>query len=772
MSSIIFWNFLNNDKLYLFTDIGSDTINSKYPSMLHQQNYQKTEDTAIKWSFNTGMGQNLFAGYLYHPNQLFNHFISQKTSLESSIIWKEIFKIVTSGILFFCFLKLFNISSLALIIGTLLYTFSGYMILGSSWFTHTTFVFNFTFLLFSFELFFRQKTFILFPLAIYFIGLKPQLYFFGVFLLIYSILRTVVDNQSSKKKLLIFYLKAATLGILGIFLSAPTIGTQISRFLDRSKAANLENSATIISFENFFYFENLQHYLTIIFRFLSNDILGNGSHFTGWGNYLEAPIFYIGLLSIILLPQSLFIATKKVKKVIIFLIFFWGMILIFPFFRHAFYLFLGDYYKTGLSLFIPISILFSAIYVLDQLLKNQSIKVHIPALFLTIISYLTLLYLPNFQDYVNKNLQLIITIYLLIYALILSSFNLPKYRNWSKIALLIIICIELTHFSWLTVNQREVVDRQKFEQRLGYNDFTKEAVIYLKNIDAGFYRINKTYSSGYAKHKSLNDAKAQNFYGTASYSSFNQKNYVRFWQKMNLIDPDDSKATKWLRGFNAYPTLQIFGGIKYNLKKTQEKKNDPTKVDIEQFGDLTLQRNRYYFPLGFTYNNYIEKADFDELTSEKQQLLLLKAFVSDTLTKASQIADFQAINTDDLIEINDSTWNNFYNYKRSTLNIFKHNQNEIKGSITTDKTSLLFLSIPFDKGWELLVDGEKQELELVNFGFMGTILEKGRHEIDLKFTPPFLKEGIIFAIIGLVCYFLLMLLQVYIWFKKSDFKSV
>ena len=43
VTMILFWGYLFGDSLYLFKDIGSDTINYYYPQMLNVSNYLREE---------------------------------------------------------------------------------------------------------------------------------------------------------------------------------------------------------------------------------------------------------------------------------------------------------------------------------------------------------------------------------------------------------------------------------------------------------------------------------------------------------------------------------------------------------------------------------------------------------------------------------------------------------------------------------------------------------------------------------------------------------
>ncbi len=74
----------------------------------------------------------------------------------------------------------------------------------------------------------------------------------------------------------------------------------------------------------------------------------------------------------------------------------------------------------------------------------------------------------------------------------------------------------------------------------------------------------------------------------------------------------------------------------------------------------------------------------------------------------------------------------------------------------TDR-EVLFLSIPYDKGWELLVDGRPHELlGLLDGSFLGARLTPGTHELILRYTPRGRKAGIILSACGVILWFLLL----------------
>ena len=76
----------------------------------------------------------------------------------------------------------------------------------------------------------------------------------------------------------------------------------------------------------------------------------------------------------------------------------------------------------------------------------------------------------------------------------------------------------------------------------------------------------------------------------------------------------------------------------------------------------------------------------------------------------------------------------------------------IEGNINVKDDGYFKLSIPYDKGFEIYVDGEKTPYEVVNKSFIGFDISKGSHNIKIVYTSPLFKEGLVISCIGLVLF--------------------
>ena len=88
--------------------------------------------------------------------------------------------------------------------------------------------------------------------------------------------------------------------------------------------------------------------------------------------------------------------------------------------------------------------------------------------------------------------------------------------------------------------------------------------------------------------------------------------------------------------------------------------------------------------------------------------------------------------------------------KENTLEITNLNNNQLKGTINTSKGGYLFLSIPYEKGWDIYVDNKRVDYIKLYDTFIGIKLKKGKHSIEMKYYSPGIIYGIILSVIGIL----------------------
>lgn len=780
----VFRDFLFQKFVYLFTDIGSDSLNIYLPQWILLERLKAQGEALSSWSFCVGMGEPLGIG----RNELLSFILNLPFNLTQlpfkilaplnewnvlpySIVYTQFSNIILIGIFFLLYLRTMGVSKYAAVVGGLLFAFSGYVVIGSCWY-HTPLGVNLVFLLFAFEQWFCKKRWYFLPYA--FFLLSGYIYYLhGLFLGIYAVFR-FIDSRREFKTFLPFTLKLIGMVILGVLLDAATELKTFQQIIHSPRgegmfgatkvSAGTASYSSSLSAFPVFGFESALHNVTVVMRLLSNDLLGNGTQFRGWRNYLETPTFYCGLISVMVFPQVFTFLNNRRKLVFGGFLLLWVIPITFPYFRYSYYLFTGDYYKQAFSHFIPIVLIFFTTTTLHHLIKERK-RINPYLLGGTLAVWLVALYYPYFpkvNNLIDKDLQGVVRNFLLVYTVLLLLLNNMKIRSYVQIILLLTVVFELGYFSNLTINKREAVPAEEFTQKKGFNDYSIEAIEYLRSIDDGFYRVEKTYSSSTAMHASLNDAQAQGYFGTRSYSSFNQIYYIRFLQETEIIKKGDEVLTRWAPGVRDSPVLHGFAAVKYMLAKEDKVGSLENAYEpIHRIEDVQILKNKFEIPFGFTYDSYVTYEQFTKLSAMQKRSVLLKACVVENEDQEN----FSHMEKFDSTALPTAyTWNEHGNdvekLRNETFTIEEHRNSYayMKGSIAVSEGKVLFFSIPYDKGWHAKVDGKTVPVHVANIGFLGFVLEPGQHEIELEYIVKYQTETNVISTVSLAVYILLIIL--------------
>ncbi|WMT40592.1 YfhO family protein [Paenibacillus sp. D2_2] len=339
-------------------------------------------------------------------------------------------------------------------------------------------------------------------------------------------------------------------------------------------------------------------------------------------NYYESPILYTGTLSILLVPLYFFYANKKNK--IIYGILFGSLFifLLFPFFSHFFNAFSANSYRWTFIIIIFISILNarSLDYITENKMKFSNISLYLLISSIAFVSIDLLLIgneVFNWSQYFAHSFKylFISLLFLVIYGVLIKKINLSTFKN----LIIIMICIELAGFSSITVN-RGMYSKESVESKIGYNDYTNEAVDYINNKDKGLFRIDKSYNSVF-----LADAMIQGYRGVKSYNSLNQPSYIEFLRTME-VPFKIVNHPNYLTGLDLNTTYSRLLGVKYLLINNLALPPNGYEL-LDQIGNVKIYEDKYSLPLGFTYNNFISYEKFMEYNARERDNILLKAFV-------------------------------------------------------------------------------------------------------------------------------------------------
>lgn len=88
--------------------------------------------------------------------------------------------------------------------------------------------------------------------------------------------------------------------------------------------------------------------------------------------------------------------------------------------------------------------------------------------------------------------------------------------------------------------------------------------------------------------------------------------------------------------------------------------------------------------------------------------------------------------------------------KRQKLQGLRVRNNQVTGTATAQRATVLTTSIPYSSGWHLTVDGRSVPTATVNVGFVGARLPAGTHAVKLTYRTPGLRLGMGLSVLGIL----------------------
>jgi hypothetical protein len=727
---LTFREFLLGNALLIYTDIGIDSF-FYHLGFVQLSNYMRTQGFP-SWSFYIGMGQDLayLAGdIICQPvTWLPGHMIPR------ALAFQHLLKILIAGLFFFHFLTLRRLRSPAPLLGSLLLSFSAYACMGSCWYLLADEVVCFSFLLWSVEIAIQRGRWLFLAIGVALIGMITpfHLYLAALFLSFYVPMRLGGQHGWQPKIIARTCLGLAAVATLGLGLGAIITFPALRGYLDSPRGSGTMSSVASLSSTAVWGLASPLHYVTAALKPFSNDILGTGSTFRGWQNYLEAPITYCGLLCLLLLPQVFLGETKRRKVVYALFVAITLVLTIFPWFRYLFWLFEGDYCRDY-SLFWVLGTIGLSLIVFSRYIEARPLNLWL--LMATAIALIGILYLPieQWQSLINSRIRSRVVLFLLFYTALLIAGQLLKKQHLAAWLILAVSAIELIQFDRITVTNRHFLTQD--EMRGGILGETAE---WLKDIKVNdhekFFRLRKLPPPGLGHMFNLNDALAYGYYGTSFYGSFNSTNYIDFLIATGAIPAPTEEATRWSPGLLDEPFLSLFACEKYALTEDPTPfQNAPQYEFVKQYGNTSLYRNLLFLPFGLTFDHYISEEVFRKLPKPEKAMTLFRSVVlpNDAVGEQYRLTANipQAVANSSLPDLSLAL-------RKSALQLTVFNQTRFEGKVSVERTSILVMQTPFDTGWRAWLDGRPVPTIRVDAGLLGIAVDPGSHHVKFRYHNP------------------------------------
>ena len=178
--------------------------------------------------------------------------------------------------------------------------------------------------------------------------------------------------------------------------------------------------------------------------------------------------------------------------------------------------------------------------------------------------------------------------------------------------------------------------------------------------------------------------------------------------------------------------------IRFKMNKIPSCKNGDVAITINDITNkLTCGSWKYY-------NN---NETFDFVLSSNQPINILEILFTTGTYDISDLEIYQIPNTFFQIKENITPLIIKNTYQKNSI---------LNGEIHVKEDGYFLFSIPYDKGFEIIVDKKVQDYELTNEAFIGFSIKKGNHNITLKFHAPLLKLGKLISIFSFLITIILL----------------
>lgn len=779
------------DGYYLFNDhMLSDIIRANVPAYTHM--YDAISQGGFFWSWQMGIGTSMFShADVYFDPFVYITFIFGRNHIMRMMVYMYIAKIIASGCTFYLYISNMKVNNKAAIISSVLYSFCGYSIIMGSNFALGTILVYMPLILLGADLYIESGKKLTLFLGLFLTAMLSYYYFYNaaICLILYVLYKMIFEKKVTIKKIAGFFL----IGLLSIGCAAFVLLPQIELVMDSPRTG----ASTDVQMGKKMFIPDLKTLFTALIRSFSNDALGNTYTSNYWGvsyggvDYFSQCTFVCSFFMYFLFVYFYGEDRKKIIRKVIPLI---GMCIIFSasIFSYIFNAFSTINARwTFFASFLQCVLCALAI---EKMQKNKKIIIwdlYIASFILSVgIMFFGILLIARLYKQFEYNVILsemcnnlgpsivwLLTIYIAL-PIIFCMVNKIFKNSYEYLYVIVFVCIyllDVCHNYYFWYESKYSVTEYSEENNMLYTDNSNRIISTILPDKNEFYRINKNFDSVVEKHgiPSENDAMIQGYYGLKNYNSLGNSSYIHFLQNAGCyctvpsnipsyidrgIKPTDlvGQELNYINGVENRYNLMCYLGVKYYLcKNVNDDIPDYFKCIMIDNGIYVFE-NQYSMPLVFCNELKISENEYKKMCNEEKDIALLSANILNEDCQNDELPSIEKA-------LND------VKQKQSQFKLTSFENDKIEGQINIPPNGeYMSTTIPFDKNWNIFIDGNKAETIKINTGFVGCKITEGEHTIVIKYSPTSFWTGVIISCISLFIVFVWIIIELIRKNKKNN----
>lgn len=214
-------------------------------------------------------------------------------------------------------------------------------------------------------------------------------------------------------------------------------------------------------------------------------------------------------------------------------------------------------------------------------------------------------------------------------------------------------------------------------------------------------------------------------------------NYHKYYGDKETYDPENRYTD-----INALPLKDRIGMLSEDLKKL----GSYTQVQLElEYGNEETVRYVQRTPYEKKYNgrdSVVFNLGFTDRSSVNLIFIKPGIYEFDTGVYNVSFEDYES-------DVNKRT--------EYVLENVEFDTDRVSGTIDIPEKKLLFLCLPYAEGWKAYVDGEEARILKANDMYSALALDKGKHEILLKYHTPMRTAGWVVTLVSWILFLIIIL---------------
>ncbi|MCR5294460.1 MAG: YfhO family protein [Lachnospiraceae bacterium] len=631
---LLYREFIFGDAVFMYSDVGSDSLSSSYPIIAELSRLFKTRTFSF-YTIWSGLGQDTTATFLQYinPFKLMLLFFGRDGFPAGIMIYLFIQYNLTAASSYGAF-SLLSGSPRAALLPALAWTYSSYIVVWGQNYSYGCCILMFSIMMYLLERVLCRETllrwlFLTLWYALFFISNYYFFYMSGIFCAFYVFFRSLfraLDGRLLKKgeialfvrKLFVKELKLAASAAAALAISAAPLCAIAVNFFGSARtgsigAANLRS--LLLPYD-------LHTYGTYLARLFSADLIGAGSAFSGSASYYDAALLSSTLLVFFAIVYLLFqrrsLPGVLILSAVSFLMLYFqgsGRILTFNPISQRY---------SFLNLYMA---MIALVFFMRSLLDAPSKKKLLAASFVSPILIASLLLAlsrgqERYQVSIRKETLLDILAFLVLWTLLM--FSISTFKQLKKLQLglmLLLLAAELLVLGSTSLYDREYLTRESFRSGF-YNDGTAEAAALLKEEDPELYRICAGES-----YDQANEGLVDGYMSSSSYSNTTSASAISLSRTFSSYE---LSSNFFRAGYRNYYLFTLLGG-RYLISDEPDKKADSLEPPFfSLLHETDTQRtfvNNNALPFGYLYENELTREDFAELSSPDRMKALASSYI-------------------------------------------------------------------------------------------------------------------------------------------------